>query len=227
MKTGRSPWLCSLAVIASAAAFIFSCGGSVTSENSGSTSTGSTSGNPVQCEGEGPTCAQSCGSDALFAPECTNSGWQCPEGSVDIGNCPVGTCPGPLPPCTQCTNTGELVCAPDQCIAQCPNVMCAFCPPDLGPIVTDTCSCACDLATNQYLCNPVPPPPCCMSDMDCGDFVYSPCVNGVCKDTPLPGTCWKNQDCPIGQSCAGVFVCPCGSDCDQADKAGACEGPKP
>lgn len=227
MNPRISSWLWAAAALSSA--FIFSCGGSVTSESSGGSSQGAggTSGNPASCEGTGPACATSCGSDALVPPQCTDSGWQCPEGSINSAECPVGTCPGPLPACMQCTDTGELVCNPDLCIAQCPAIMCPVCPPDLGPIATDTCACACDPATNQYVCNPKPAPVCCVTDMDCGDFVYSPCVEGVCKPTPLPGTCWKNQDCPMGQGCAGVFVCPCGSDCDQPDKPGFCEGPKP
>lgn len=224
MKTNPLSWLFLFGLTAAA----FACGGSVTSESSGgSSNSSSTSGNPMQCEGSGPTCVQSCGSDALFAPECTAAGWQCPAGSVNINECPPGTCPGPLPPCMQCTDTGNLVCNPDLCIAQCPEIMCLECPPDLGPIITDTCECACDAATNQFKCAPKPQPQCCMVDLDCGDFVYSPCVNGVCKPGPEAGTCWKNQDCPDGQACTGVVVCPCGAVCDQPDKPGVCEGPKP
>jgi hypothetical protein len=67
-----------------------------------------------------------------------------------------------------------------------------------------------------------PPPACCTNDMACGDEQYVPCVNGVCKQ-PIAGYCWKDAECSAGQKCVGVFVCPCGAACGQAETPGKCQ----
>ena len=67
---------------------------------------------------------------------------------------------------------------------------------------------------------------CCTNDNECGDFAYTPCVNGVCKptiDVP-PGQCWADGMCP-GGTCQGAIVCPCGTQCKQGDKPGVCVYP--
>lgn len=65
-------------------------------------------------------------------------------------------------------------------------------------------------------------PGCCTQDLDCGDFAYVPCVNGVCKQ-PLPGTCWKDAQCGPDATCVGASVCPCNADCDAPDAPGTCK----
>ncbi|MFT3767314.1 MAG: hypothetical protein QM820_17585 [Minicystis sp.] len=66
---------------------------------------------------------------------------------------------------------------------------------------------------------------CCTDDIQCGDFVFVPCVNNVCKQ-PVPNGCWSDAECS-GLGCVGAFVCPCGDFCDQPDQPGFCEGPQP
>ena len=63
---------------------------------------------------------------------------------------------------------------------------------------------------------------CCQKDFDCGDAVYEPCVNGVCKNT-VSGACWTSAECRDGETCIGVFVCGCGLLCAQDDAPGRCE----
>jgi hypothetical protein len=65
---------------------------------------------------------------------------------------------------------------------------------------------------------------CCQKDLDCGDLLYEPCVNGVCKSTVV-GRCWTNSECPNGASCVGASVCGCGLRCDQGDTPGKCAPP--
>jgi hypothetical protein len=65
---------------------------------------------------------------------------------------------------------------------------------------------------------------CCSVDIDCGDELPVPCVNGVCK-APVPNGCWSDAACGPMATCVGPFVCPCGADCYIADHPGACEGP--
>jgi hypothetical protein len=65
-----------------------------------------------------------------------------------------------------------------------------------------------------------PVSPCCTQDFDCGDAVFVPCVNGVCKPD-ASGGCWNSETCN-GGLCQGVFVCPCGNFCDQPDTPGTC-----
>jgi hypothetical protein len=57
--------------------------------------------------------------------------------------------------------------------------------------------------------------------MDCGDIVYVPCVNGVCKNT-VKGQCWKDEECPADLKCIGAQVCPCNALCALPDQPGKC-----
>lgn len=70
---------------------------------------------------------------------------------------------------------------------------------------------------------------CCASNDDCdgidvcagldGDGVWT----GVCEPPPLkPGDCWLDKDCPAGNTCEGIQVCPCDADCDMLDSFGTC-----
>jgi hypothetical protein len=121
---------------------------------------------------------------------------------------------------------GAWTCSPSLCIDACPEVMCATCGPNSEPQKTPTCSCICDEA-GQFVCTKVvDPQQCCMVDFDCGDFAYSPCVNGVCKGPQIvPGTCWADGNCTGGAVCVGEFVCPCGQKCDTEDTPGKCAMP--
>jgi hypothetical protein len=73
--------------------------------------------------------------------------------------------------------------------------------------------------------NTCPPPVqvCCTVDWQCGDEIFVPCVNGVCKP-PIPDACWSDEECN-GLACVDAFVCPCDADCTQPDHPGFCEGP--
>lgn len=84
------------------------------------------------------------------------------------------------------------------------------------------CGCAsdCSYSTRPGKCVPLPSG-CCQKDADCGDFVYEPCVNGVCKTT-TPGGCWTSAECRNGASCIGAFVCGCAARCSQGDTLGTC-----
>jgi hypothetical protein len=202
------------------------CGGSVDVDN-GSSGGGSDSGPPpLDCGEKGLVCVQFCGSDVVLGAECTASGWQCPDGMINLADCPEGTCSNAPIQCMEC-KSDVYTCAPDLCIDACPEVMCQSCPPGGEPITTPTCSCSCDAATNQYVCSKAQPSDCCAQDIDCGDRVYAPCVSGVCKEsTPMDG-CWKSEQCTLGWQCVGAFVCPCGSLCEQEDTPGVCMAPMP
>lgn len=67
-------------------------------------------------------------------------------------------------------------------------------------------------------------PGCCEKNSDCGDLLYEPCANGVCKNT-VPGRCWTNAECPSGDSCIGASVCGCGALCKKGDEPGTCQAP--
>ncbi|APR81949.1 Hypothetical protein A7982_07298 [Minicystis rosea] len=62
---------------------------------------------------------------------------------------------------------------------------------------------------------------CCTNDWDCGDESFVPCVSGVCKQPEVTG-CWSDAQCG-GGICLDVFVCPCGSVCNQPDVPGLCQ----
>ena len=63
---------------------------------------------------------------------------------------------------------------------------------------------------------------CCTDDCPCADaddrcvFTYDGAAMdtyGVCKPEMSGAECWAYSDCAEGEFCAGVFVCPCESDC--------------
>jgi hypothetical protein len=197
------------------------CGGAVVVDGAGGGGAASTGAGGEVCGGGAPTCLAFCGSDAWFDAECTADGWKCTNGMVDLEECPPGTCFGPPPKCSVC-NGGAFMCAPQTCIDECPDIMCYGCPPGGEPLETDTCACACDASTNTYGCAPKPQPDCCVEDIQCGDVVYVPCVNGVCKPQVDGGGCWVDAQCTPGMFCDGAQVCPCGEDCDVEDKPGKC-----
>jgi hypothetical protein len=209
-----------------AALAIAGCGSDVATESStsggnGGSGGGGGSGGAGSCSGDAPLCAYSCSSDALLPPECSGSGWVCPEGSIDIGDCPAGSCFGKPPPCHDC-QMGAWTCSPSLCLDACPGVMCATCGPNSEPVQTPTCSCVCN-ELGQFVCKKAPDPGCCMVDFDCGDDAYMPCVNGVCKGSQPPdGSCWADGHCPAGSTCVGELVCPCGEKCDTEDTPGKC-----
>ena len=60
---------------------------------------------------------------------------------------------------------------------------------------------------------------CCEDDSDCigGDV----CANQVCKGL-VGNKCWRDEDCGSGLECVGESICPCGSDCVEADAMGSC-----
>jgi hypothetical protein len=128
----------------------------------------------------------------------------------------------PLPPliCEECDSSG-YTCHPDAaCTSHCGGMVCATCAgAPSGTTVIDGCVCACDAPTNEYRCELMPG--CCNEDVDCGDFVYMPCVNHVCKDAVVGG-CWKDVECPGGK-CVGAFVCSCGAACESPDVPGTCQ----
>jgi hypothetical protein len=182
------------------------------------TSTSSSgSGGSAGCSGNGPSCAQSCGSDAFEQPICQNGAWVCPPGTVDENDCPASTCSGPPLPCEVC-NDG-WACAPDKaCIGSCDAFVCATCAgaPE-GTITVGACACSCN--GGDYGCALAPG--CCNKDLDCGDETLSPCVNNVCK-TPVMGACWADIECGAAMKCQGAIVCPCGSVCKAPDSPGTC-----
>jgi hypothetical protein len=83
------------------------------------------------------------------------------------------------------------------------------------------CGADCDSWDTPGWCASPPEPYCCTTDFDCGDFMYVPCVSGVCKQ-PVVGACWKSDECPAGQTCVGASVCPCGALCGAIDQPGKC-----
>ncbi|MFO0757207.1 MAG: hypothetical protein U0359_12000 [Byssovorax sp.] len=188
-----------------------------TGGGSSSTSTGAGGG----CAGPPVQCAQFCGSDFFPAEaSCMGSAWVCPPDTVDPATCPEGTCWGLALPCEKCGDAG-WECAPSEsCLGNsCAGVVCAECPAG-GPSSTiiGACACACD-ASGQYSCALAGG--CCNTDMDCGDAVFVPCVNHVCKQ-PVDGGCWADAECPPDQKCKGATVCPCSADCDVPDQPGTC-----
>jgi hypothetical protein len=50
-------------------------------------------------------------------------------------------------------------------------------------------------------------------------------VGSVCKQSALGfNACYRDADCPSGQVCLGVRVCPCNGGCHSVDMVGYCEG---
>lgn len=129
------------------------------------------------------------------------------------------------PPCRTCEPCGPV---------NCPNV--PACAPGQHPITPqgECCPSSCGAAGSGGAggagglgaggFDGGTPSACCQKDLDCGDIVYVPCVNGMCKTT-VPDRCWTNAECTNGASCVGVFVCQCGRLCDQGDAPGTCQPP--
>ena len=174
------------------------------------------------CDEPPPPCAAGCGSD--WFPEeadCLNGAWVCPPGTVNPSDCPPGTCWGPPLTCEVCGPSGwECVLEPS-CVGSCNDLVCAVCPESPGPVQVGICVCECD-ANGSTTCGVLAG--CCEQDMDCGDLVYTPCVNNVCNET-VDGKCWTDVECPMGTVCTGASVCPCGYDCDGFDTPGDCLPP--
>ena len=164
------------------------------------------------CKGQGPTCAQSCGSDALVEAVCSGQSWSCPTGAVDAASCPPDTCWGKAPPDTACSG-GQWVCK-DGWLQLYPN----------GPCVEATCDTLKAalvagleaLTTNHQLC---------AKDDDC---VVVP------SGTACQGTCGvalsKNQALPFADGLAALDQKLC-KDTDFATKCGysspKCMAPAP
>lgn len=91
------------------------------------------------------------------------------------------------------------------------------------------CPCAADCAGPDQMGKCSAQPGCCATDSDCTQKPNVPmvCVGGNCEPKPPPGKCWSDQDCPMGASCGGSCVCPCGVVCACGGVMGSCEGPPP
>jgi hypothetical protein len=63
-------------------------------------------------------------------------------------------------------------------------------------------------------------PPCCSSDSECGEPAVL-CVHTLCLP-PVDGMCWRDDECPLGQRCDGVRICPCYADCSYGAEPGRC-----
>jgi hypothetical protein len=219
-------WLILLAGVA-----VAGCGGSVDSDPNGSGGSGGSSGAGAAggiggsgaFGGSGAVSGSSgtAGSGAVAgtagsgstggAPACCSHDLDCPQYFDDDRDDPGA------PLTTQCI---EGVCKPipndGSCWDQddCPYGACqgaSVCPCEWDCIVEDT----------PGWCALPPEPYCCQTDFDCGDFMYVPCVANVCKQ-PVPGACWKDEECGAGTKCVGANVCPCGAYCAIADTPGKC-----
>ena len=62
--------------------------------------------------------------------------------------------------------------------------------------------------------------PCCSTDSDCGEPAVH-CVHTLCL-LPVDGGCWRDDECPLGQRCDGVRICPCYADCSYSAEPGRC-----
>lgn len=164
--------------------------------------------------GGGSGAAGGSGGGSGGGPLCCTSKADCYSGKGGEGEGP----PAPVE-CVQGVCKGMLMLGPSECWqdSDCQYGMC------IGAFV---CPCGSDCHDEDQpgTCmapTPSPSPACCTNDLACGDYAYSPCVNGVCK-LPVPGACWKNEECPAGQTCVGASVCPCGALCDEMDMPGKC-----
>ncbi len=185
--------------------------GAAASSSSGSSSSGGV------CEGPTPLCAPGCGGDAFNPATCNGGTWKCPPGEVFVDDCPPGSCFGLPLACETCPD--GWACEPNlECVGSCDGVVCLECPSNPGPTMIGACECSCS-ASGEYSCKLSPS--CCNTDMDCGDIAFVPCVEHVCKQ-PVPNGCWSDAECPVGTTCQGAFVCPCGFDCDAQDTPGMC-----
>lgn len=201
---------------------VLACGGSVSKDGLNGGSSGSGAGGSGGVVSTGGTGAVSGGAGVSGTGAvagggtgggtfCCQSDAECnPETDFWTNECVEGLCL-PIPSAETCWDQSD--CAPGtQCMGAC------VCP----------CGFECDCGGQLGKCmSPEPPPPppepgCCKEDWDCGDFVYVPCVNGVCKQT-VPNQCWTDAECQSGQACAGAFVCPCAADCAGPDTPGTCQ----
>lgn len=164
------------------------------------------------CKGQGPTCAQACGSDALIEAVCEGLAWSCPPGSVDVTTCPPDTCWGKAPPDSEC-KAGQWICKAGW-IQLYPNAPCveATCETLKAALVAGLEA----LTTNHQLC---------AKDEDC---VVVP------SGTACQGTCGvalsKNQAVPFADGLAALDQKLC-KDTDFATKCGystpKCMAPAP
>lgn len=203
------------------------CGGSVDSDlhgsggSAGAGGSGANSGSGGVGGGSGGSSASGgsagvAGSGAVAGaggsggvPACCMYDTDCPQyfGGDDEGaplttRCVEGVCKE-IPPPSNCWDD-----------ADCPMGHCegaSVCP----------CNMDCHAEDTLGWCVQPPQPYCCQVDFDCGDFAYMPCVNGVCK-MPVPGACWKDEECPAGTQCVGATVCPCNALCGTIDTPGKC-----
>jgi hypothetical protein len=141
-------------------------------------------------------------------PACCGSDDDCPQ-FYDTGlttECIAGVCKE-IPQLGQCWDDAD--CFGSQCVGG------SVCP----------CGADCFAADTLGWCTSKPPPPppgCCVTDIDCGDYAWMPCVSGVCKMPAGGGLCWVDAECPMGQKCIGASVCPCGAPCAMVDTPGKC-----
>jgi hypothetical protein len=155
-------------------------------------------------------CGADCAEDQLgkcdVPPGCCATAADCDQKPYVELQCVAGNCESTPPPgqCWTDADCGGALCK-GACICPCGMV----------------CACGGQMGTCEG--EPPPPPPlCCTTDWQCGDYVYTPCVNGVCKQ-PVAGHCWKDAECAAGETCTGAFVCPCGAACGQAETPGKCQ----
>ena len=205
------------------ALFFIGCGGSVTqSETTGGAGgaagagAGAGSGGAAGAGSYGGAAGfgGSMGGAAGFAGAGGYAGEFCCKDDTDCGTnpsppngppqlplqCVAGVCREKPPP-MKCWQDGD-----------CPYGMC---------IGASACPCGADCMADQLGSCMAPTDYCCKTDNDCGDYAYSPCVSGVCKQ-PVIGHCWKTEECPAGQKCVGVSVCPCPYECGMLESPGQC-----
>jgi hypothetical protein len=194
------------------------CGSSVSSTTTG---TGGSGGEG--CTGSAFACAQFCGSDFFPAQaECQGGSWVCPGGTVDPSTCPPGTCfDAPGAACNYCVDS-VITCQPTlACAGACNGTICSVCPEGGVPDVIAGCDCTCD--AGAFVCKGLQAG-CCNQDADCAATGQGAvCATHVCKPPPAAPGCWTSAQCPQGQTCTGVGVCPCGADCLLPDHPGMCQ----
>ncbi len=197
------------------------------------------------CGGTG-TCATSGGiCSALFAPVCgcdgaTYSNASCATAagvSVDHdGACGTATGCAVDRDCAGgefCDFTDGTCGGTGTCISRGIGVLC---------VATCTPECGCDGSWYQNQCYREQAgtsldaaggcrgtPPCattcgCVRDRDCSatEECVATASGGVCHPKLTVPMCWRNSDCPRGQTCMGERVCPCGASCFAADAPGTC-----